>query len=90
MRPIEELQLFHTPEHVRFVMERSDSGSGWLDAGDTPAFRGVFDAAACVVGSSLAADRLDRAGPAPARVSCRSAGCITRARDRAAGFLRVQ
>ena len=52
---IEELELFHTPEHVRFVMERSDSGSGWLDAGDTPAFRGVFDAAACVVGSALAA-----------------------------------
>ena len=37
---IDELQLFHTPEHVRFVMERSQAGSGWLDGGDTPAFRG--------------------------------------------------
>ena len=35
-----ELLLFHTPEYVRFVQERSQSGSGLLDAGDTPAFRG--------------------------------------------------
>src|SRR5579864_3029758 len=48
-----ELQLFHDPEHIRFVMERSQAGSGWLDGGDTPAFRGVFEAAACVVGASL-------------------------------------
>jgi acetoin utilization deacetylase AcuC-like enzyme len=40
-----ELQLFHTPEYLQFVMERSQAGSGWLDAGDTPAFRGVFEAA---------------------------------------------
>ncbi len=52
---VEELQLFHTPEHVRFVMERSQAGTGLLDAGDTPAFRGVFEAAACVVGATLTA-----------------------------------
>ena len=52
---IGELQLFHTPEHIRFVMERSQSGSGYLDGGDTPAYRGVFEAAACVVGASLTA-----------------------------------
>lgn len=52
---IGELQLFHTPEHIRFVMERSQAGSGWLDGGDTPAFRGVFEAAQCVVGASLKA-----------------------------------
>src|SRR3974390_2946082 len=51
----EQLTLFHTPDYVRFVAERSRCGSGWLDDGDTPAFRGVFEAAACVVGSSLAA-----------------------------------
>src|SRR6202790_515529 len=50
-----ELLLFHTPEYLRFVLERSQTGNGWLDAGDTPAFRGVFEAAACVVGSSLTA-----------------------------------
>ena len=52
-----ELELFHTPEYVRFVQERSQCGTGALDAGDTPVFRGVFEAAACVVGSSLAAAR---------------------------------
>jgi acetoin utilization protein AcuC len=54
---VAELQLFHTAEYVRFVMERSQCGTGWLDDGDTPAFRGVFEAAACVVGSGLAAAR---------------------------------
>jgi acetoin utilization protein AcuC len=52
---IGELQLFHAPEHIRFVMERSQAGNGWLDGGDTPAFRGVFEAAQCVVGASLKA-----------------------------------
>jgi acetoin utilization protein AcuC len=80
-----ELLLFHTPEYIRFVMERSQSGSGWLDAGDTPAFRGVFEAASCVVGSSLvAADwimhGLRRRGFVPI------GGLHHAARDRAAGF----
>jgi acetoin utilization protein AcuC len=48
-----ELQLFHTPEYVHFIMERSQSGAGFLDGGDTPAYRGVFEAASCVVGSAL-------------------------------------
>lgn len=52
---IGELQLFHSPEHIRFVMDRSQAGSGWLDGGDTPAYRGVFEAAQCVVGASLRA-----------------------------------
>jgi acetoin utilization protein AcuC len=48
-----ELQLFHTAEYVHFIMERSQSGTGFLDGGDTPAYRGVFEAASCVVGSTL-------------------------------------
>src|SRR5579864_7401150 len=48
-----ELQLFHTTEYVHFIMERSQSGVGFLDGGDTPAYRGVFEAASCVVGSTL-------------------------------------
>lgn len=50
-----DLELFHEPEYLNFVRERSESGAGSLDAGDTPAFRGVYEAAACVVGASLAA-----------------------------------
>ncbi|MBF0293563.1 MAG: acetoin utilization protein AcuC [Magnetococcales bacterium] len=53
----EELLRFHTPEYVRKVREQSVSGAGYLDYGDTPAYRGVYEAAAHVVGSALAAMR---------------------------------
>src|SRR6202163_10676 len=80
-----ELLLFHTPDYVRFVIERSQAGSGWLDAGDTPAFRGVFEAASCVVGSSLvAADWIMHGSRRRAFVPI--AGLHHAARDRAAGF----
>jgi acetoin utilization protein AcuC len=82
---IDELELFHTPEYVRFVMDRSQSGSGMLDAGDTPAFRGVFEAAACVVGSSLKATEWIMAG-AHRRAFVPIAGLHHAARDHAAGF----
>src|SRR5271155_5173856 len=42
----EELVTFHTPRYVDFVRERSMTGVGFLDGGDTPAFRGVYEAAA--------------------------------------------
>ena len=51
----EELELFHTPAHIDFVMARSDGFEGFLDEGDTPAFRGVHTAAATVVGATLEA-----------------------------------
>ena len=51
----EELETFHTPAYVDLVVERSASGTGFLDAGDTPAFRGVFEAASNVVGATLTA-----------------------------------
>src|SRR6266699_1640760 len=37
----EELRAFHSPAYLEFVRERSESGQGFLDAGDTPAFCGV-------------------------------------------------
>lgn len=49
----EELQRFHTRDYVERVIEQSVNGEGFLDYGDTPAFKGVFDAAATVVGSAL-------------------------------------
>jgi len=49
----EELRSFHTPEFLALVRERSVTGQGFLDGGDTPAFRGVYEAAACVVGATL-------------------------------------
>jgi acetoin utilization protein AcuC len=80
-----ELELFHTPEHVRFVMERSQAGNGWLDAGDTPAFRGVFEAAACVVGASLTATEWILGG-AHRRAFVPIGGLHHASRRRAAGF----
>ena len=51
----DRLQLFHTPEYVDKVRRLSAAGRGYLDAGDTPAFAGVYEAAATVVGTTLAA-----------------------------------
>jgi acetoin utilization protein AcuC len=50
-----ELLLFHRPEYVDLVQTRSVTGEGFLDAGDTPAWKGVFEAASDVVGASLVA-----------------------------------
>lgn len=79
------LALFHTPELIRHVHKHSITGAGFLDYGDTPAFRGVFAAAATVVGTTLAAVDQVMAG------SCRRAfvpiaGLHHAHRDRAAGF----
>ncbi|MDV3277974.1 MAG: acetoin utilization protein AcuC [Nitrososphaerales archaeon] len=49
----EDLLLFHTPEYVQLVREASKVGKGHLDYGDTPAFKGVFEASLFPVGSSL-------------------------------------
>lgn len=49
------LLLFHTREYVDRVSGQSATGSGYLDFGDTPAFPGVYEAAATVVGTVLAA-----------------------------------
>lgn len=46
-----ELLLFHTPDYVAKVKALSKSGEGMLDYGDTPAYKGVFEDAATVVGS---------------------------------------
>jgi acetoin utilization protein AcuC len=81
----EELLAFHAPAYVDFVRESSASGQGFLDRGDTPAFRGVYEAAATVVGASLEAAeavmvRRARRGFVPI------AGLHHAARDHAAGF----
>ncbi len=48
-----QLERFHTPDYVARVIHQSATGEGYLDQGDTPAFKGVYDAAATVVGSAL-------------------------------------
>lgn len=46
---------FHDKEYVDLVRVSSKHGGVLLDRGDTPAFRGVFEASLYVVGSTLAA-----------------------------------
>ncbi len=53
----EEIETFHEPAYVAEVAAASRRGSGWLDQGDTPAFPGVYEAAATVVGTVLDAVR---------------------------------
>ena len=43
---LDELLLFHTRPYLDFVLRSSEQGGGTLDAGDTPCFRGVYEAAA--------------------------------------------
>ncbi len=81
----DELLAFHTPRYVDFVRERSHSGQGFLDGGDTPAFRGVYEAAATVVGASITAAEAIMSGAARAAF-VPIAGLHHAGRDHAAGF----
>jgi acetoin utilization protein AcuC len=49
----EEIERFHKPEHVERVRVLSHEGYGSIDYGDTPAYPGVYDASANVVGAAL-------------------------------------
>ena len=49
----ETLLEFHANEYVDLVKKESKHGTGCLDLGDTPAFKGVFEASSTVVGTSL-------------------------------------
>ena len=76
---------FHTASYIERVKQLSLSGDGFLDMGDTPAFKGMFEAAATVAGSVLdAADRL-MCGEAR-RAFVPIAGLHHARRDAAAGF----
>jgi len=81
----EDIELFHTPTYVDLVADRSRSGTGLLDHGDTPAFRGVYEAASNVVGSAVdAVARLMEGSLRRAFVPI--AGLHHARRDRAGGF----
>jgi acetoin utilization protein AcuC len=54
-----DLARFHTQDYIEQVKRQSQTGEGFLDYGDTPAFKGVFEAGSYVVGSVLdAAQRI--------------------------------
>lgn len=76
---------FHDPSYVARVRLQSGLGQGYLDYGDTPAVPGIFEAAAHVVGSGLAAltQVLDRDSP---RAFVPIGGLHHARRERAGGF----
>lgn len=49
----DEILLFHEDDYVRLVEQLSKKGSGLLDGGDTPAFKGCYEATSLVVGASI-------------------------------------
>jgi acetoin utilization protein AcuC len=80
-----ELEYFHVSNYVDRVIELSKRGRGLLDAGDTPAYPGVFEAASLVVGGTLVA--LESIVEGPRRHAFIPIGGLHHAtRDSAAGF----
>lgn len=51
----QDLLQFHDKNYIDSVKEYSKHGIGFLDLGDTPAFKGIFETSCYVVGSSLKA-----------------------------------
>ena len=49
----EMLLLFHTNDYINKVKGSSLLGQGFLDGGDTPAFKGVYEIASTVVGTTI-------------------------------------
>ncbi len=80
-----DILSFHIPEYVRFVKKSSEVGTGYLDQGDTPAFKGVFEASSYVAGTTLKA--LDLVMSGEAHNTFNPVGGLHHAwRDRASGF----
>ena len=80
-----ELELFHLPAYIDLVQARSAIGEGFLDAGDTPAWKGIFEAASDVVGAALVATEALMSGAAR-RAFVPIAGLHHASRGHAAGF----
>ena len=79
------IERFHTHDYVELVKARSVRGEGFLDCGDTPAFKGIYEAAATVVGTSIAAIAAIMQGQCR-RAFVPIAGLHHARRDSAAGF----
>ncbi len=85
MAGVEEIARFHTRAYIARVQTQSETGAGFLDYGDTPAFPGVYEAAATVVGSVLDAIAAILSGRI-AHAFVPIAGLHHARRDAAAGF----
>ena len=83
--PAEQISLFHTADYIQRVRDFSPFGTGYLDAGDTPAFIGMYEAASAVAGTVT--DAIDRIMLKQYRRAFTPIGGLHHARrDIAAGF----
>jgi acetoin utilization protein AcuC len=80
----EELMLFHTGAYVDLVERLSQTGTGYLDGGDTPVVPGIFEAACWVVGATLRA--VEQVMATGGRAFVPIAGLHHASRGSAAGF----
>jgi acetoin utilization protein AcuC len=81
----DELALFHDGKYIDQIQKASRSGDGFLDLGDTPAFKGCFEASALAAGASLAAVDLVMSGEVAHAMNI-SGGLHHAHPDRASGF----
>jgi acetoin utilization protein AcuC len=81
----EELSLFHDEKYLDFVKLASRSGTAFLDAGDTPGFKGCYESSALATGASLAAVDMVMSGQATHAINI-SGGLHHAHPDRASGF----
>ncbi len=54
----DDLCTVHTRDYVSYVKEMSERGVGYLDSGDTPAKKGLYEGACRVVGGSILGAKL--------------------------------
>ena len=53
-----DLYTVHSNEYVQFIREMCEKGFGYLDSGDTPATKGLYEGACRVVGGSILGAKL--------------------------------
>ena len=58
----DEIYLVHSKDYVRYVEGMCEKGGGYLDSGDTPATKGLYEGARRVVGGSLLGAKLIMVG----------------------------
>jgi len=81
----DELSLFHDQSYLQLVERASEAGTGFLDMGDTPAFKGCYEASALATGASLSAVDLVMSGTTAHAMNI-SGGLHHAHRGRASGF----
>ncbi len=81
----DELSLFHTQRYIDEVKKFSKSGHGFLDSGDTPAFKGCYETTCWIVGATLKAAELVMERKARHAFNL-SGGQHHASKDRASGF----